>query len=432
MALFAQSLNTLKKRATNLANELVKGDDAKKRAEAVDVGPPSVEAQCAFQSFVGDGQQGVAGLAQGPPLIVRYEVQNGDDGEREMAAFPLPAASAALTLGHVRKHFPVPGRYHFRFKSPSIDGAFGGYIWMDLANDAEVVPIFRGDVSMKALRLPDTADAPRSLESMPNSSLAAAAMASASASFPPRSPPEVSPGSTPPRAPSPDSGPLEQHSPPQQFRPQLQPQVPEQQAQVPQQRVRQPSPLVAHSEPSSPPPPGPMGDLMDFGGAGLGLSAVPSPPLSGSASPPSPVVVLDREKLRAEREAREQQRVRDAAARQAEQQRKEEQLKADKVTEGNKVDAEMIAWAKTSDGQSYKDIKVLLSTMHNVTWPDCQWKELPLSELMSGPNTVKKHYRKAILICHPDKQSEADPEQQVRADRIFQALNEAFKISGDQ
>mmetsp|Transcript_12216 Transcript_12216/g.34912 ORF Transcript_12216/g.34912 Transcript_12216/m.34912 type:complete len:87 (+) Transcript_12216:135-395(+) len=83
-----------------------------------------------------------------------------------------------------------------------------------------------------------------------------------------------------------------------------------------------------------------------------------------------------------------------------------------------------------SDGQSYKDVKVLLSTLHTVVWPGCQWSELPLSELMSGSGTVKKNYFKAILLFHPDKQGdEADVEQLVRAERIFHALNEAHKIS---
>jgi len=109
-------------------------------------------------------------------------------------------------------------------------------------------------------------------------------------------------------------------------------------------------------------------------------------------------------------------------------QKKEQQLKADKVESNNKIGTEMDRWARMGDGQSFKDIKVLLSTMHTVMWPDSGWKELPLSELVSGGAAVKKHYRRAILVVHPDKQKDANPEQQVRADRAFQALNEAFKL----
>merc|ERR1719293_272518 len=97
-----------------------------------------------------------------------------------------------------------------------------------------------------------------------------------------------------------------------------------------------------------------------------------------------------------------------------EQQRKEDQLKADKVAEGNRIDAEMTKWAKTPDGQAYKDIKVLLSTLHTVTWQGCAWKELPLAELVANEAKIKTWYRKAILLVHPDKQADTPPEQQVR------------------
>merc|ERR1719203_1322397 len=95
----------------------------------------------------------------------------------------------------------------------------------------------------------------------------------------------------------------------------------------------------------------------------------------------------------------------------------------------NELAAEMDCWAKMPDGQSYKDIKVLLSTLHTVTWPNSGWKECPLSELVTNESNIKKYYRKAILLAHPDKHSDTSPTQQVRADRIFQALNEAFKVS---
>merc|ERR1719336_844365 len=147
-----------------------------------------------------------------------------------------------------------------------------------------------------------------------------------------------------------------------------------------------------------------------------------------AAEPPAPPQVFDRAKLVAEREARERQRVADASARQQEATQKEEKLKADKVEKNNELALEMDRWAKTPDGQAYKDIKVLLSTLHSVTWQGCPWKELPLAELVGNENKIKTWYRKAILLVHPDKQADTPPEQQVRADRIFQALNEAFKV----
>jgi len=214
-----------------------------------------------------------------------------------------------------------------------------------------------------------------------------------------------------------------------------------------------PSPEASRSpSPPSSPPVRPPDDLMemDFGGPRTGMQIPTATSMSlaapagmtvsshspGSVSPPAapspPAQPLDRDQLRREREEREAERVREATNRQQEQLQKETQLKADKVEENNKLAVEMDSWAKTADGQNYKDVKVLISTMHTVLWPDSGWKELPLSELLGGKAAVKKWYYKAILVVHPDKQSEANAEQQVRADRIFQALNHAFKVSDEK
>mmetsp|Transcript_96095 Transcript_96095/g.299281 ORF Transcript_96095/g.299281 Transcript_96095/m.299281 type:complete len:253 (-) Transcript_96095:84-842(-) len=198
---------------------------------------------------------------------------------------------------------------------------------------------------------------------------------------------------------------------------------------------RQPSLFEDPAPPRTapPPPPRPPDDLME-----IGFTASPSPSGSPSGSPPMspptpappPVVMPDRRKLVAEREAQERARVEEANRVHAERRASEEQLKRDKLKMTNHLYAEMDTWAKTADGQSFKDVRTLLSTVHSVIWPDSGWQQLPLSELVAKDSNVKKYYRKAILLCHPDKQQEADPERQVRADRIFQALNEAFKVSG--
>lgn len=451
MAMFAASLNTLKKRASELVKETVKGDDGGKRkgepgASLNELGQPSFEAQEAFRQLVVDTGSRGGGFSDGP-MVVRYVISNGDEADREGAAFPLPMSPNGITLGHVRKHFPVHGRFHFRFKSPTPDGCFGGLIWVDLGSEAESVPIFRGEICMKALQLPDIADPPRLLEPLPcGSILAAVAAAAASAGSPIGTPPQ------PERRPSPTAGLGGGGGGGYPSSPSLAGQgVVFDQGSPSPHRVASPSPprsfgaAPAPAPPSPPATPKPPEDLMDLGGALGGPSAAQPvrPPAAGMpgmpgmpglvassapAAPPAPPVVLDRDQLKREREAREQQRVRDAAERLAEESRREAQLKADKVDSNNKIGAEMDRWAKSADGTAFKDVKVLLSTMHTVMWPDAGWKELPLSELVSGPNAVKKHYRKAILVVHPDKQKEASPEQQVRADRAFQALNEAFKV----
>lgn len=47
---------------------------------------------------------------------------------------------------------------------------------------------------------------------------------------------------------------------------------------------------------------------------------------------------------------------------------------------------------------------------------------------VGDPNTVKKLYRKAILITHPDRVHKSPTEQKFLANRIFGTLNEAWKV----
>eukprot|EP00445_Apocalathium_hangoei_P006396 CAMPEP_0203854854 /NCGR_PEP_ID=MMETSP0359-20131031/9321_1 /ASSEMBLY_ACC=CAM_ASM_000338 /TAXON_ID=268821 /ORGANISM="Scrippsiella Hangoei, Strain SHTV-5" /LENGTH=450 /DNA_ID=CAMNT_0050771359 /DNA_START=204 /DNA_END=1556 /DNA_ORIENTATION=- len=450
MAMFAQSLNTLKKRVSEVVKDavaeggLVHDLVGKQRREDVggvaldELGPPSFEADSTFKQLAAP----VGGGLPESPILVRYEVQNGDDSDREGAVFPLPPVASGITLGHLRSHFPVPGRFHFRFKAPSPDGSFGGMVWADLMADVDSVPIFRGEICLKALSIPDDADPMPVLQPISNGALAAAAAAAAASGSPIGTPPQRY------RRPNParftgaegfaDGQPVHAASAPAVFEPAARSSFAEPGSPVPGQRA---SP---EASPPPSPPAGPPDDLMEmeFGGRSpaQATAAAPAPAATASGAPapraPSPPkpppVVLDREKLKREREERAIQQVRDAAARQQEQLEKDEKLRADKVKSSNDIGTQLDEWAKTPDGQSFKDIKVLISTMHTALWPDSGWKELSLSELLGGPAAVKKWYRKAILVVHPDKQTEAPPDQQVRADRIFQALNEAFKISDDK
>eukprot|EP00811_Abedinium_folium_P003324 NODE_13055_length_1188_cov_2.820924.p1 GENE.NODE_13055_length_1188_cov_2.820924~~NODE_13055_length_1188_cov_2.820924.p1 ORF type:complete len:105 (-),score=18.23 NODE_13055_length_1188_cov_2.820924:167-481(-) len=87
----------------------------------------------------------------------------------------------------------------------------------------------------------------------------------------------------------------------------------------------------------------------------------------------------------------------------------------------------MDAWARTPDGSSFKDIRTLLSTAHEVDWKHSGWEPLTLSQLMVKEGEIKRKFRKAITIFHPDKHQEADAEVQFRTERIFEAVNAAYK-----
>lgn len=45
----------------------------------------------------------------------------------------------------------------------------------------------------------------------------------------------------------------------------------------------------------------------------------------------------------------------------------------------------------------------MISTLHTVLWEgETKWKSVNMAELVN-PDQVKKYYRKAVLVVHPDK-----------------------------
>lgn len=104
----------------------------------------------------------------------------------------------------------------------------------------------------------------------------------------------------------------------------------------------------------------------------------------------------------------------------------EEKKYKEKMIITNKIKNQIDKWSKNSD-DTYKDIKVILSTLHGVLWDNCNWKPVSMSELITNPKFAKKCYQNAIILCHPDKHRNKPLEQMLRAELIFQALNNSFK-----
>mmetsp|Transcript_5741 Transcript_5741/g.6930 ORF Transcript_5741/g.6930 Transcript_5741/m.6930 type:complete len:337 (+) Transcript_5741:157-1167(+) len=76
-----------------------------------------------------------------------------------------------------------------------------------------------------------------------------------------------------------------------------------------------------------------------------------------------------------------------------------------------------------------KNIRALLGTLHTVLWDGANWK--PVSVLVR-PNDVKKAYRKAMLVVHPDKIKTASPEIQYIGQHVFESLNKQYKLFADR
>ncbi|KAM4640560.1 auxilin isoform 2-T2 [Discoglossus pictus] len=71
-----------------------------------------------------------------------------------------------------------------------------------------------------------------------------------------------------------------------------------------------------------------------------------------------------------------------------------------------------------------RNIRALLSTMHTVLWSgETKWKTVGMADLVT-PEQVKKVYRKAVLVVHPDKATGQPYEQYAKM--IFMELNDAW------
>lgn len=102
--------------------------------------------------------------------------------------------------------------------------------------------------------------------------------------------------------------------------------------------------------------------------------------------------------------------------------RKREQEAEDGDESRKKLQGVMTKWA-TNNGEK-RNIRTLLSTLHTViTWTN--WKPLSLGDLMEAKK-VKLHYRKAMVIVHPDKNSSFNSDQKYQGQRAFEVLNEAY------
>ncbi|XP_049742474.1 cyclin-G-associated kinase isoform X1 [Elephas maximus indicus] len=71
-----------------------------------------------------------------------------------------------------------------------------------------------------------------------------------------------------------------------------------------------------------------------------------------------------------------------------------------------------------------RNIRALLSTLHTVLWDgEVRWTPVSMADLVT-PSQVKKHYRRAVLVVHPDKAAGQPYEQHAKL--IFMELNDAW------
>lgn len=79
--------------------------------------------------------------------------------------------------------------------------------------------------------------------------------------------------------------------------------------------------------------------------------------------------------------------------------------------------ARLEEWATDPMTKKPRNVRTLLSTMHTVLWEGCTWKAVSLGDLMM-PDRVKFHYRKAMLVLHPDKNVNGSAEQRFISEKV--------------
>lgn len=148
-------------------------------------------------------------------------------------------------------------------------------------------------------------------------------------------------------------------------------------------------------------------------------------PATTEATNSTPAPVLNRAELAQKRQDDIDAQV--AAALAEKKERDERLLQEERELDEAKtlLDRSLTAWA--FDNGKKRNVRTLLSTMHNVVWEGCKWKPIGLADLLS-PKQVKLAYRKAMLIVHTDKCSGMDTRTKFIAMRLFEAINEAYDV----
>ncbi|CBZ51424.1 conserved hypothetical protein [Neospora caninum Liverpool] len=94
--------------------------------------------------------------------FIYYVITTDGDDLRCPNAFRIPKKPTHITLSDVRRHFPLPGTYHFRFRVkvkehpwPPADlaSAQQPFVWLDVLDDDQPLPLCDHRIYVKATRL---------------------------------------------------------------------------------------------------------------------------------------------------------------------------------------------------------------------------------------------------------------------------------------
>uniref|UniRef100_A0A8B9YDL0 Cyclin-G-associated kinase n=1 Tax=Bos mutus grunniens TaxID=30521 RepID=A0A8B9YDL0_BOSMU len=97
-----------------------------------------------------------------------------------------------------------------------------------------------------------------------------------------------------------------------------------------------------------------------------------------------------------------------------------EMRRQDQARDSDPLKLKLLEWTEGKE----RNIRALLSTLHTALWDgESRWTPVGMADLVT-PVQVKKHYRRAVLVVHPDKARGQPYEQYARM--IFMELNDAW------
>lgn len=80
---------------------------------------------------------------------ILYYIPQDNDDSKILNSFVIQKSTDEVRLSDIEEHFPVQGKYHFRFQFKYR----GVLVWLDLSNRQGKLPQIDGMVIVKALRL---------------------------------------------------------------------------------------------------------------------------------------------------------------------------------------------------------------------------------------------------------------------------------------
>jgi hypothetical protein len=377
-------------------------------------------------------------------MLVTYFFQ-GDVGE----SLDCPNAfvingNDKVTFEQFMKHFPsfeiASLQFRFRMDDPEF-----GYVWVDVSERSTVLPVYSGQICTKILRLDSVVAAKRKIllrrklipaenplvqkvqaqfsqtsfgskNSIATDNKRATSSTSNSSSQPPAKPVKPIPKIPTSTSDRPSSNTVERDSG----------------IQSPFFETDGYAPLAPPSV--SAPAPNIFDDDDDAGPAETRSPlqrGTPLPPSSSSGAMDIDDGISDlkipegpnRAVLAARKEEAIEDKVKDALEFKKEMDKKKEQEMIDFDAAREKHEKAIQAWS--TNNKEKRNVRNLLSTMHTVLPADSKWKPIGLGDLLES-SQVKKQYRKAMLVVHPDHTINLDSESKFICKRIFEAINEAY------